>query len=248
MPAGKKRQKKCDNDIDTSDNPPACKPVKDQSSKNCPCITTEDVNELIQQRMDEVFSEQFEKLKDKLVTVMANKISCLVEENNSLKLEIQQLRESSIQTSDILNEDKQKLDKKARHLEQEINQIKNESNKFKVAIDDTEQLMKKKNLRIVGLQEDEMETDNMKERLVEVSKSSLHVQSITVNDFDEVYRLGKKQKDEPRQVMVHFKTIEARNAFYKGRRNLYDEANKISKSGIYINEDLTSYRQRLYTH
>ncbi len=34
--------------------------------------------------------------------------------------------------------------------------------------------------------------------------------------------------------------------FYKGRKNLYSNTSKVSISGIYINEDITPYRQKLY--
>ena len=44
--------------------------------------------------MTEMFTAQFESLKDKVVTVIANKISSLLEENNNLRIEIQQLRDT----------------------------------------------------------------------------------------------------------------------------------------------------------
>ena len=49
---------------------------------------TDEVNQIIQQKMSAMFAEQFEKLKDNVVTVMASKISSLIEENNNLRLEI----------------------------------------------------------------------------------------------------------------------------------------------------------------
>ncbi len=50
---------------------------------------------MIQQKMAEMFTEQFENLKDQVVTVMANKMSSLIEDNNNLRIEIKQLRETS---------------------------------------------------------------------------------------------------------------------------------------------------------
>ncbi len=55
------------------------------------------LDQIIQQKMSEMFTEQFESLKDNVVTVMASKISGLIEENNNnnyLRLEIQQLRDT----------------------------------------------------------------------------------------------------------------------------------------------------------
>ncbi len=68
---------------------------KVQQPTNCACIKTEDINQLLQGKMYELFDEQFEILKDKMMTVVASKISSLIEDNNNLRLEIQQLRDSS---------------------------------------------------------------------------------------------------------------------------------------------------------
>ncbi len=57
-------------------------------------LTTETVGQIIQQKMTMMFTEQLESLKDKMVTVMASKISSLTEENNNLRIEIQQLRDA----------------------------------------------------------------------------------------------------------------------------------------------------------
>ncbi len=60
-------------------------------------MKTEEINQLVQGKMYELFDEQFEILKDKVLTVVASKLSSLLEDNNNLRLEIQQLRESSAQ-------------------------------------------------------------------------------------------------------------------------------------------------------
>ena len=57
-------------------------------------VTTETIDQIIQQKMMEMFTEQFESLKDKVVTVIANKISSFIEENNNLRIEIQQLTDA----------------------------------------------------------------------------------------------------------------------------------------------------------
>ncbi len=79
------------------------------AGKSC---TAEDVNNIIQERMSEVFAEKFEHLKDRIVTIMASKLSGILEENKNLKNEIEQLRESISQLNEV--------------LEQEINQVKEE--------------------------------------------------------------------------------------------------------------------------
>ena len=57
-------------------------------------LTTETIDQIIQQKMREMFTEQFESLKGKVVTVIANKISSLIDKNNNLRIEIQQLRDT----------------------------------------------------------------------------------------------------------------------------------------------------------
>ena len=63
----------------------------------CVCTKAEEINQLVQGKMYELFDEQFEILKERVLTVVVSKISSIVEDNNNLRLEIQQLRESSAQ-------------------------------------------------------------------------------------------------------------------------------------------------------
>ncbi len=68
---------------------------KNPQEKHQACIKSEEINQLVQGKMYELFDEQFEILRDRVLTVVASKISSLLEDNNNLRLEIQQLRESS---------------------------------------------------------------------------------------------------------------------------------------------------------
>ena len=71
---------------------------KGRQPTNCACIKTEQINQFVQGKMYELFDEQFEILKERVLTVVASKISSIVEDNNNLRLEIQQLRESGAQS------------------------------------------------------------------------------------------------------------------------------------------------------
>ncbi len=46
--------------------------------------------------------------------------------------------------------------------------------------------------------------------------------------------------------MFKFRSKLKRNKFYSRRQNLYDANTRRSSTGIYLNEDLTPYRQRLF--
>ncbi len=62
---------------------------------HCHCATAEDVDKIILERLSEVFAAKFEHLKDQVVTLMASKLSSLLEENKNLRNEIEQLREKA---------------------------------------------------------------------------------------------------------------------------------------------------------
>ena len=88
--------------------------------------------------------------------------------------------------------------------------------------------------------------EDLRSNIVNFSKEHLSLHDIGPDDIEEVTRLGRVREDKPREVLITFKSKQIRNKFYKRRKNLYDASSKRSSSGIYINEDLTPYRQRLY--
>ncbi len=126
MPSDNKQQTKDEHIIEKD---PSINPQPNVTK--CTCITTEVLDQIIKQKMSEMFKERFETLKDNMVTVMASKISGLIEENNNLRLEIQQIkdtretekRELSVvhQLVKTFNTKLSEVDKKQENVIQEVN-------------------------------------------------------------------------------------------------------------------------------
>ncbi len=64
---------------------PGGKPVQNQNHVACRCLTIEQIEKSIAVKLNEEFEERFNKLKDNVVTLMAEKLSTLGEENSTLK-------------------------------------------------------------------------------------------------------------------------------------------------------------------
>ncbi len=233
--------------------PPKNKPVGQTRKKQpeCECPSTEQIERTIVEKMNEHFEEKFDKLKNNLITLMAEKLATLIEENNSLKStledEVEDLREwqkdINKKVQDItLNQTKQTCGNSC----SEVKDVQEQMYKFQSALDDSEQMLKERNVRIVGLPEQDDEHGKLKQRIVEVSKTLLNIGNISTTDIDEAYRLGKQKENEARTIMVRFKAKSTRDSFYRSRRNLYENSTNHNSSGIYLNKDLTPYRQKLY--
>ena len=112
----------------------------------------------------------------------------------------------------------------------------------KQKIDDLEQESKLNNLRIVGIAEDaDIDEENLQQKFLTIANEKLNLQAITKDDIDQCYRLGKPNDHKPRDVIVRFNSREKRNLVFKCKRNMPREDRP-----IYINEDLTQSRDKLF--
>ncbi len=111
-------------------------------------------------------------------------------------------------------------------------------------IDVIEQQLKCKNVVVVGLQEEDDE-DSTKEQIVTLSRDVMGMSDIRSTDIETAYRIGRKKEDnQPRNLLIKFKSKRKRNDFYK-RRKRTTISSDVTKN-IYINEDLTLHRARIY--
>ncbi len=103
-------------------------------------------------------------------------------------------------------------------------------------------------MRLVGLPEDESQESDceLKTKIIEFSRQHLDIPNIDKDDIEEANRLGQKNTNKHRDIIIRFKHKDARDKFYRRRKTLYDPERMRSRTEIYINEDLTAYRQRLY--
>ncbi len=119
---------------------------------------------------------------------------------------------------------------------------KMESIHTKQKIDDLEQESKLNNLRIVGIPEDiNVNDENLLQKFLTIANEKLNLQAITKDDIDQCYRLGKPNDLKARDVIVRFNNREKRNLVFKCKRNMPRE-----DPPIYINEDLTQPRNKLF--
>ena len=105
--------------------------------------------------------------------------------------------------------------------------------------DELQQEMKRENLRLSGLPENEEETEDVLIQKVCGVAREVGVE-LQLADFSSCHRLGKPRSDgRPRQAIVRFLTRRKRDALYQARFNL---KGKEAYKGLFINEDLTSMR------
>ena len=116
---------------------------------------------------------------------------------------------------------------------------KTESTKTMLKMDDIEQDSKLNNLRIVGIPEEEGEV--LHQKILQIATKKLNLQTISESDINLCYRLGKTDGSKARDVIVRFSSRDKRNLIYRCRRNMPRE-----DQPIYINEDLTQRRNKLF--
>ncbi len=241
MPAGRGKSRKA-------------KPEGTTSQTEDRPLSKESILTMVEAKMSQIFEEQYEDLKDKLITLMAKEISKLREKVVNIEEDLLVFKDAQIQRVIATAEDNQesqahqaKKQKKIDDLFENIARISNQFNNAEVEIDDSRQRLKEKNVRIVGLPEMESEElSNSKEMIVQFSENHLRLSDLKLDDIEEVNRMGQKNNVKPRDIIIKFRDRAVRNKFYYHRRNLYDHKTRKSYTEVYMNEDLTQYRQRLY--
>ncbi len=228
---------------------------KKTQNKDDVILSKENILKLVESQMSGIFETQYEELKDKLITLMAREVSKLQNKVQNIEQEFETFKTMQISNATAIVESNEELDalqnrqkKKTDTLIKNIEQIAEQLNGIQCEIDETKQILREKNVRLVGLEEDESQESNgeLKNKIVEFSRQQLEIPNLDTDDIEEVNRLGQKNMNKHRDIIIRFKHKDTRDKFYRRRRNLYDRETRRSLSGIYINEDLTPYRQRLY--
>lgn len=122
-------------------------------------------------------------------------------------------------------------------------QVKTLDAKLQHRTDDLEQYQRRTNLRVFGIPEKPNEdTDQL---VLEVFKSNLKLDTMTVEQIQRSHRVGKKQPPDaggvarPRPIIVRF-------AGYRERRRVFEKKRLLKGTNITIKEDLTKFRLELY--
>ncbi len=183
------------------------------------------------------------KIKGEANKILDEKMKKYKEEvdktNQDLKEELKAARKREAEMTVLTNNLKEELELLKSKVYNQAEDVKMESTKTMLKIDDIEQESKLHNLRMVGIPEEEGEI--IQQKVLEIANEKLNLQSITENDINLCYRLGKSSDSKTRDVIVRFVSREKRNLIYQCRRNMPREDHP-----IYINEDLTSRRNKLF--
>ncbi|MES9883009.1 MAG: hypothetical protein ABW185_19250 [Sedimenticola sp.] len=135
---------------------------------------------------------------------------------------------------DELSETRKRLD----ITEQENVKLRADLNDLRSAIDDQEQYSRRSCLRISGIVGDDgSPSENVEHKLLTLAAT--HKIPIKTEDIDIAHRLGKPSPGYNRPVIVKFGNSKARQSVLEARKSL---------GSVYVNEDLTKYRQNLHYH
>ncbi|XP_046563249.1 uncharacterized protein LOC124272152 [Haliotis rubra] len=122
-------------------------------------------------------------------------------------------------------------------MQKEIKELRTE---LRMKTDELEQYSRRNSLRISGLPEDIHEEGRDTENIAMEVLRGLH-QTLSPSDIDRCHRVGRKSKDKHRDIIIKFVNYNDRNKVIINRRKLRD-----TRCNVYINEDLTRHRSRLY--
>jgi hypothetical protein len=104
--------------------------------------------------------------------------------------------------------------------------------------DDLEQYTRRNSLRIAGLPEEPNE--DCYGKALSLANSTLKLNPpLSLLDIDRTHRAGRSRAGQPRSLLVKFATYQQRHRVMKARHLLKD-------TNIYVNEDLTSKRAKLF--
>lgn len=117
-------------------------------------------------------------------------------------------------------------------------QLQQEINDLKLQVDEQEQYSRRSCLRINGIIGDEgIQSENVEAKLLTLAETNGI--AIKSEDIDIAHRLGRPRPGFTRPVIVKFSNTKAKQRVLAARKTL---------GNVYINEDLTRFRQTLHYH
>ena len=135
-----------------------------------------------------------------------------------------------------------------------IVELRTEIQKLKEDHDDLEQYGRRNNIRISGIPEPVLkddEVENTTPAVVALANEDLKVDPpLQLGDIEVSHRLRKPRhakEDEPRSIIVRFRSKNERFRVISNRKQLKSYNLTSEQPNIYINEDLTSMRTKLFS-
>lgn len=125
-------------------------------------------------------------------------------------------------------------------LELQLSEMQKECDKmkkeFEQKLDSQEQYSRRNNIRIFGVAE--VEKENIEDTILKVFNVDMKL-NINPSHIDRCHRVGFKQGDNPRAIIVKFTS-------YKYKQLLYQNKRLLKGSKLIIKEDLTKVRVKEY--
>ncbi len=113
---------------------------------------------------------------------------------------------------------------------------------LKLKLDKVEQNQYEKNVRIVGMPEEEGKSSDL-DNIQKMAKTTFAM-NVEKTDIVEIYRLGKvTSKKKNRDLIVKFRKKSMREQFFNNRKKLMPSE---KKRNIFINDQLTDYRANIF--
>jgi hypothetical protein len=133
--------------------------------------------------------------------------------------------------AEMVDEAVQPLKQRIKNLEQELEAVKQKAN-------DNEQYSRRSNVRIFGVKSpdtisDSVVAENCTTTVVNFCKNELGV-DLNEQEIDRAHRVGRKNGDEPRAIIVKFRSHASKVKVMKAKKNLKGKP-------LYVNEDLTNH-------
>ncbi len=140
-----------------------------------------------------------------------------------------------------LEETVAKLNRALTGVNKDLAKKNDEIEKLKSHIDRIDQKQREKVVRVTGVEEESDE--KLQRKIVKIAKNKLGMKKIKEEDVQEVYRAGKKKSNKTRDIVIQFTKKSTRDVFLQHKSKIPRTADP--KTRMYINEDLTEYRQKL---
>ena len=196
---------------------------------------------------------------DSNVWIVLNKIRRntdeLLEENRAMRRQYEELKESldfnNAELTSLKKENKE-LKEKVSSLEKSLSEVRadvdilyEDLGTVITQVDDVEQYTRKHNLEIHGIAE--TADEDIAENVVKLGKVvNVH---ISPSDIDICHRMGPRNSNGPKPIIVRFKSHKKKTELYKARKHLksvslnqYFHATNV----VYINKNLTYLRRKLF--
>ncbi len=194
--------------------------------------------------IEQTFDKFKEELKQRGETAELRKvvreqcIETLNTENQMMKQEMQAMKE---EINSMKTENK-RLRRKLEKFDFQLQSRAEKDEELKIKIDAIEQKQLGRNVRIVGLPEDQ-EGDSDLINIQKVARKEMEI-DIKQSDITDIYRVGKKtDKKKHRDIIIKFKQKTVRDQFYQSRKKI---VHKQDQGQVYINEHLTENRANVF--